>query len=662
MYLPEKHIYRFEGVKVDTSRECVVLDGEERHLRNKAFSVLVYLLEGRDRLISKNELIETVWENTAVTDDVLVQCIKEIRRAIGDNTRHPRFIKTVPKSGYRFIAPVVDDHTTSTEEVTQVEIEIEERFENQPQRSATIARWRFLSVQIAFASFLLASIAGFYLVWPSSSTTADVRLPVIEGRKSVAVMFFDNQSKSIEFDWLREGLADMLIAGLSRSENLTVLSREQLSNLLDRTKVTETALTFEKARALSRKSQAEYFVEGGFVQIGETIRIDVRLHETKSGDLLSAESLTVEKAEQLLSKIDLISLKLANRLGVVSTERNDITRVMTNSLEAYRFYSLAVEKAQTYHTVEAIMLFEKAIRLDPDFAMAKARIGYTYAVTTGDTEKGKPYLEKAYQAGDRLTEKDRMNIAAWYAIANLDYVAAIKSYREIIERFPLETEAYGRLSRLLKGEDQTDEAIDVLKQGLAIDPEAGELYNSLGNALSGKNRHAEAIAAHERYVALAPNEPNAYDSLGLSFQASGNYAKALENYQTALRIKPDFDLAIVHLGNVHACLGQYDEAIADYRRYISAAPSKAEMLRGYDSTGYIYFLKGEADLAVREITARRKVENVPSWNAYLIALRSGDNAKAEKLGDEFLADINVKDRGSRANLRMEFYYRGVVRP
>lgn len=663
MSIPGKHIYRFDDVEVDISRECVSLKGEERHLRHKAFQVLVYLLESCDRLISKNELIDHAWQNTAVTDDVLVQCVKEIRRAIGDDTRRPRYIKTVPKSGYRFIGLLNQyPETLLHEDTGGAGFGAEKELESEPiAQLASAKRTRILSkVNIMFASILLVGVATLYLVWASNSTTTDVRLPLLEGRRSVAVMFFDNQSRSVEFDWLREGLADMVIAGLSRSEKLTVLSREQLFYLLDRAKASEEPISLEKAKELARSSQAEYFVEGSFVQIGEAMRIDVRLHETQSGNLLASESLIVEPAEQLLSQIDLISLKLSNRLGAWPGEKTDITRVMTNNLKAYRFYSLGVEMAQAYHTVDAVRLFENALQLDPDFAMARARIGYTYAVTTGDTEKGKPYLEKAFQDGDRLTEKDRMIIAAWYAIANLDFAGAIKSYREIIDRFPFEVEAYSRLARLLKGENRSDEAIEVLKKGLAIDPEAGTLYNSLGNALSGKHRHAEAIAAHERYVALSPNEPNAYDSLGLSCQASGDYFKALENYQTALRLKPDFDLAIVHLGNLHISRGQYGEAISDYRHYIAAAPSKAELTRGYDSIGYIQILKGQTALAQKEIAASRKIDDQPSWNEYLIEAGKGKSNRSERLATEYLASIDVRDRGSRANRRLELYYRGSV--
>ncbi len=121
--LSEKQIYRFADVEVDLSRGCLLREGEEKHLRQKAFQVLVYLLENSERLVAKNELFETIWKDTAVTDDVLVQCVKEIRRAIGDDSHQPRFIKTVPKSGYRFIGTIEENLNGSfIEEITACRI------------------------------------------------------------------------------------------------------------------------------------------------------------------------------------------------------------------------------------------------------------------------------------------------------------------------------------------------------------------------------------------------------------------------------------------------------------------------------------------------------------------------------------------------------------
>lgn len=670
---PEQRTYRFDDVEVDLSRSCVVRGGVERHLRRKAFQVLVCLLEGRERLVTKDELFDAVWNDTAVTDDVLVQCIKEIRRSIGDDPQHPRFIKTVPRSGYRFIAPVQEDWSGSyTEEITQVEFEFDDVNEGQ-ERSTRAEKpvipvlssnpfYRSRGRVLAVAAVALTSIffALIYFGWRPPSRASEERLPQIEGKKSVAVMFFENQSGSPDIDWLREGLADMLVAGLSRSEKLTLLGRGQLHDLVERSGFGRGNLSAAQTTEIARQSQAEIFVTGRFAKIGESVRVDVQLHDSASGALLATETLTVERPERLLTEIDLLSLKISNRLNGSPNERQELGGVMTDNLEAYRFYSLGVEKSQALENKEAVEFLEKAVRLDPEFAMAHARIGYTYAVSWGRTETGKPYLEKAFRLSNRLTEKDRLNIAAWYSIANLDFPGAIAAYRQVVDQFPFETEAYWRLALLLSGEERQDEAVDIIRRGLIVDPNNKNLFNTLGGRLSEMGRHDEAIAAHERYVELAPNEPNAYDSLGLSLQWSGAYEKAAANFQHALELDPTFEIALVHLANGHVRQGQYRKALEYFLRYVEIAPSTGEKSRGYDCIAGIYIRLGDFAAARKYATKIETLQKEPNWRVYTVALRSGDSAKAKKLERAIFSDIVYNNRGARSNGRFSLYYKGMI--
>lgn len=117
----------------------------------------------------------------------------------------------------------------------------------------------------------------------------------------------------------------------------------------------------------------------------------------------------LEEPAQILTQVDLLSLKLASHLGgepAGPEVGTGLTSAMTDNLQAYRYYSLAVEKAQALDNVEALNLLEKAVEIDPQFAMAHARIGFAYVVTSHYAEKAKPHLEKAFQLSNRLTEKD----------------------------------------------------------------------------------------------------------------------------------------------------------------------------------------------------------------------------------------------------------------
>ena len=216
-----KQIFRFGDVEVDLSQGCVRRGGEELHLRQQTFQVMVYLLKNRERLVTKDELLESIWKETAVTDDALVQCVMDIRRAIGDDSRRPHFIKTLPKVGYRFISPVEKhwsqpETTIETPEVTSVAVEIEEESNNHRQLSPAVplalpptARPRTTTRQatlIGVAVVLVAAmiyLAGYlrHKLAGNTKSIADVSLRQVPGKKTVAVMYFDNQSGSSDLDW-----------------------------------------------------------------------------------------------------------------------------------------------------------------------------------------------------------------------------------------------------------------------------------------------------------------------------------------------------------------------------------------------------------------------------------------------------------------------------
>src|SRR5262249_47549723 len=153
--------------------------------------------------------------------------------------------------------------------------------------------------------------------------------------------------------------------------------------------------------------------------------------------------------------------------------------------------------------------FKKAIAIDPDFAMAYARLGYTIALVQEHLEDAKPLFREALKRTERLTDFDRIQIQAWYALADQDYGAAIRLYRSIVGMRPGEAEGYWRLGTLLAGEENFDDAIDVMQRGLTIAPDSRDLLNGLGLVFSDVGRYSEGIAICERLVAVAPQEPNA---------------------------------------------------------------------------------------------------------------------------------------------------------
>lgn len=695
MKLFGKHVYRFEGVELDPSQGCLKMNGEQIYIRQKLLQVLVYLIEQRHRVVTKEEMIENLWEGAAITDDALVQSIKELRRSLGDDPRHPRFIKTFPKAGYRFVASVEEirlDEISAIhiEESASVEVEYEEitleahdeaetRKRNRAKKYFSSPR-RLVIPAAAVIALMVGAVAlyTFLKPQPRDQSLAEVTLPQLPGKRSVAVMYFENQSASPDLDWLREGLADMLITNLSRSKRLTVLGRQQLHLLLERIDHRQAdVIRLDDAVEIGRRSRAEVIVLGSFARLGEKIRINLHLYGAPTGQLLASESSDADKPGDILAQVDLLSLKLASHLGA-SDEQEDtraIASVMTNNLDAYRYYSLALEKAQAYHTAEAIELWEKAARLDPQFAMAYARIGYTYAlIRVNEHGKAIPYLEKALELSHRLTEKDKLHINVWHALASRDTDSGIELLREIIAQYPQEVEAYLRLGYQLNRAGRIEESIAVYKQGLLFDPEAGDLHNALGFSCWTPGRYDEALAAHRSYVQLAPAEPNAHDSLGLTYIEAGGYEEAIAEFERALALDPDFHFARLHLGDVYFRLGRYGEAIGQYQRFLQLAPSDWDAGVGYNRLTLLYLKKG--DLKKAETAARQEVKRKNDHGgAFLVALAKGDLLTAEKLKDRLSKNRHLflrkridyflglyAIRSGRAIEALEYFKEAVRRP
>lgn len=563
-------IYRVDHIEVDSTKACLRAHGQEVHLKPKTFRILLHLIVHHDRLVAKEEIMDLFWKDTAVTDDALTQCIGELRRALGDNSRNPTYLKTVPRMGYRFVGSVVELEAAPAQ---RVEIEVPQSLDNRKRRP----------VWLAAAAILMAALSAAAL-W-----TNGVR-PAAQGlaKRQVAVVRFENRSGQPELDWLREGLPEMLATTFSRSRALDVVSRERVA-------LKGGAPPVEGAMTLARSVHASAAVMGSFSKLGDSMRVDVRVYQVDTGALIASEDITVDRQDQLLTQIDFLALRLAARLAPAPADqdRRVLTSLMTDNLEAYRYYSLGLEKADALQTAEAISLFEKALAIDPGFVMAAARIGYAHAVTDVELEKGRKYLERAFRMSSRLTEKDRRHIVAWYAIANRDYPAAIRRYNELIVEYPNEVEAYLRLGALLRGESRHEEAIEILRRGIALDPEDPRLANALAAVYSEMGRHEDALAMATRYVMLAPNVANAYDSLGLAYHFAGQFDRALEAFAKAIELKPDFEIVYFHRAAVYGQMGRVKDGIRESLHMAESGTTVTSRRRGWDEAAMIAWRAGE---------------------------------------------------------------------
>jgi adenylate cyclase len=334
----------FDGFTLDLTRGCLLRGTQEIKLRPKPFEALKYLVENPGRLISKTELIEVIWPNTAVTDDSLVQCLIEVRRALGDDAQ--QVIKTVPRRGYIFDRPVSDSAsttpvTTVTEE-SGVHLIIEEEETNGygglataalpvtgsvtlvPAYQATtiqrvrtaIGQHKWTGVVGALAITLFAAAGIFYLTKPT------------EAIDSVAVMPFVNVNGDPNTEYLSDGLSESIINSLS--PNLKVIA---LNSVL--------RYKGKDPQTIGRELNVRTVLVGRVSQRGDDLIINVELVDARDNRHLWGEQYNrklADIAEVPTEIAQKVSEKL--RLRLTGDEKQRLAKRYTQSGEAYQLYML----------------------------------------------------------------------------------------------------------------------------------------------------------------------------------------------------------------------------------------------------------------------------------------------------------------------------------
>ena len=594
--------YNFGEWELDVAHGCLTCAGKEVVLRYQSLQLLIVFLEHPGVLLSKDDLTAAIWTDTSVTDNALAQCITEIRRALKDDPRNPHFIKTFPKVGYRFIAKVeivrdkpqslaLEQASHQPQPDSLPEMVSTEDLESSPLRETYLPHRTnavLSNMGLRWVPMGLFYILLLFLCGDMTYTVGQLHITALptSGPPTIAVFSLANGTGRPDLDWLREGLSDMILTDLSHTGKWNVLSREEIHGLTGGT--SSNVLQMDKALELARSVHAKGFVIGTVAGSGQQIEIRIETRDGTDGHLLATDSTSLIDPREIVAGASLLSTDIARHFGVVIDDAPALGEVMTSNVEAYRYYSLGVEKAEQFQNTQAIEMLKKAIQLDPRFAMAYARIGYAYAVQDFQADNGRPYLERALHLSASLPAINRLYIEAWLAIANSNYDAAINTLQRITGQYPNETEAYCQLSRLLRGQERVNEAAALLRGAIEHQPNAKDLYNAYGLILLSMERPVDAVDAYKQYVMFAPQNPNGHDSLGMSYQQTGQYEAAVSEYSEALRLDPEFEPSIVHLGDAYYQQGRYRDALNEYQRYVQVTKYSDAKALGYGDLANVY--------------------------------------------------------------------------
>lgn len=542
-----KH-YRFGRFSVDARSACLRHDGRLVPLRPKSFDVLLYLVRNGGRLVSKNELIDNVWSNVIVTDNSLVQCIKEVRQALQDDGQ--TVIETVAKRGYVFTPAVYE--TDDAEPAAPASVLIGEASSSGPVPGGTpSARLPWLAPAIVGSIAAALVIAGG-LWWASSPkvtpqpspAASTVDNPYPAKRLSIAVLPFGAADAPAD-DYFSTGISEDLAAALGRFSDLAVASPKVVARFRS---------AGVSAEDIQRQLSVQYLVEGSVRRSPERIRIAVRLTDLPRGMLLWSNSYDVSAAS-ILEIQDEITVRIAGTLAVKLTnlEQGRAASKSASAMEAYDFVLRGREHLTRLNRTsysQARTMFERAIALDPSHAAAYVGLGRVdlSAVALGWTADPEGALKRAENLARKAIELDEFSPAAHVLLGRTyvrmeEYDRAVEALKRAVALNPSDPDSYAGLGDALLWSGEAAEAIKALETAVSIDPRlsAEDLF-SLGAAYFIEGRAADSARVFERATTRNEGNPFIYAMLAAVYAESGRDAESKSAAAAVRQLNPFFQV------------------------------------------------------------------------------------------------------------------------
>ncbi len=526
----------------------------EAHVEPKAMQVLAFLAGRPGEAVSKQEILTDVWEGAFVSEEVLPNAIWELRKALGDDAKRPRFIQTLPKKGYRLIAPV--DPISPLHAANESE--------GAPSQSGSGFRRRLLLP----VAVVIGLVAGALLLARSQlSDTAG------SSERSVLVMEFENHTSSPDLAWLTTGVPTMLRTGLAETPRVRIVSDPDPR---------KGEKGFDRQEA-ARSAGASAVILGSVFKQGAEYRIDVQVEDVEESRILAARSARGEDVFRLVDDLtrwvrDTVSAEPAKSANPIPP----LQEMTTTSLEAFRLYSEGLQARRNLRVGDARKLLNEAVALDPEFALAYLEL-QEIAIWEKDEKAYQSLRAKTLAHQERLPPQKRMMLEA-VEIWKTDPERAERILREVIERNPEEEDAYLQLGHLYRMNYQIDESLAILERGVVAAPQSGHLRLQYGYGLLWQGRYPEAIHQFEVYSRINPEEANPWDSMGEAYLIAGIPERALEKYARALEIDGDFSPS--HLGRAWAFA-----ELGDFRSALTELEAIGESIPPHMTAGELSFFR-----------------------------------------------------------------------
>jgi DNA-binding winged helix-turn-helix (wHTH) protein/tetratricopeptide (TPR) repeat protein len=480
-------VLRFGTFEVDVRVGELRRQGAKIKLQEQPFLVLKVLLARSGEIVSREELRTQIWSADTFVDfdNSLNTSINKLREALGDSADSPRFIETIPRRGYRFIAPV-----------SSYAISLPGR------TTPTLAsRWG-IAVPIVTLALVLV---GAWLYWRSRQAQR------LTAKDSIVVADFDNKTGDSVFDGtLKQGLS----VQLEQSPFFDLISDSRINETLKQMeRPAGERMNSDVLREVCQRTGSKAMLTGSIVGLGSQYVIGLKATNCNSGEVLAEAQEQAVNKEGVLKALDHAAISLRGKLGEslssVQKYATPLEEATTPSLEALQAYSLGVKALKERDDNPAAVAFaQRAIGFDPNFVLAYALLGNGYH-NLGETTLAAENTRKAYQLRERVSERERLAVEAYYyTFVTGDLEKQRQAYEVWAQTYPRDDVPPTNLCFLYYYIGQYDKALPEAREALRLDPASGNNYENVAASYLLLNRLQETQATIEEAWAKKLDTPN----------------------------------------------------------------------------------------------------------------------------------------------------------
>jgi TolB-like protein/DNA-binding winged helix-turn-helix (wHTH) protein/Flp pilus assembly protein TadD len=595
-------VVRFGTFEISLQSGEVRKAGLRIRVQQQPMRLLEILLEHPGEVVTREELRTRVWpsESFGDFDQALNIAIGKLRSALGDSAESPRFIETIPKRGYRFIADVsvvdTDGRPKKQESITgDLPVTVPEHgiealgLAVAAQRRFSPTRW----IVIALALIIIISLA-ILSVWRFRSRT-----PAATGIQSIAVLPLENLSGDASQNYFADGMTDELITDLAQISALRVISRTSV-------------MVYKGARKplpqIARELSVDAVVEGTVLRSGDQVRITAQLIEASTDKHLWSQSYEGELRDTLALQ-NRVARAIADQIRINLTPREQAAlknakAVDPESYESYLKGRYFWNKRTADGLKAARAYFNQAIEEDPKYPQAYSGLADTYALL-GDWQYAvmtpKESFPKAKAAAIKALELDGSLGEAHNSLAfvldgfDWDFEAAGKEFQRAIELSPGYATAHHWYAWHLSLLGRFDEAIAEMKKAQNLDPLSLIINADLAELLVLAHHYDESIAQSRKTIEMDPNFALAHNQLGQAYLQQHIYGEAVTELKKAVQLSSDSPTCIANLARAYVASGRRNEAeklLDDLKKRSNSAYSNAPEI------AIVYVSLGDTDQAM----------------------------------------------------------------